>query len=398
MPENRGRTPELAWERPPETEAEVTLATLSRASYPEGSVGFIHFPESLEGRDRPADYADRPLYYFGKKTLQQLHTLDATTLTDLLHLPMTELTALPGRYQKHIRIALRQNMQHLEKNQLPTPHGRLVGVVLGAVQGPVDPDEEPALAETVQGIMSALIDDRDAFILERRFGLRNWKPARLEEVGEELRLTRERIRQLESRAFAKLRHPQYQEPFQRLQRLSVQTLGYELGYRRPKDIPDLPLDINALDLSPETSQHLQMALWRIRPKLSSWQNFMAAEYEFLPEEMRGEAVAKIQHAQRQYRQHVVFGDILPEVSDTDDAVNAARNTPVADLNFSPVATRWLSNRGLETLGALVDVAQAEGEAPEQLAPTVTREVGAKALKLVAYLDDIAAALPLPDQP
>ena len=40
-----------------------------------------------------------------------------------------------------------------------------------------------------------------------RFGLVDGKPHTLEEVGKEFGVTRERIRQIESKTLAKLRHP-----------------------------------------------------------------------------------------------------------------------------------------------------------------------------------------------
>ena len=53
------------------------------------------------------------------------------------------------------------------------------------------------------------LDDRERRVIELRFGLDRGEPRTLEQVGELFDLTRERIRQIESRAFAKLRHPAY---------------------------------------------------------------------------------------------------------------------------------------------------------------------------------------------
>jgi RNA polymerase primary sigma factor len=44
-------------------------------------------------------------------------------------------------------------------------------------------------------------------ILALRFGLTGEEPMTLEKIGERFGLTRERIRQLEAKALAKLRHP-----------------------------------------------------------------------------------------------------------------------------------------------------------------------------------------------
>jgi RNA polymerase sigma factor (sigma-70 family) len=53
----------------------------------------------------------------------------------------------------------------------------------------------------------ATLDGREAEVLRLRFGLDRGEPRTLEEVGVLFGLTRERIRQIEARALAKLRHP-----------------------------------------------------------------------------------------------------------------------------------------------------------------------------------------------
>ncbi|MFN2556707.1 MAG: RNA polymerase sigma factor [Nitriliruptorales bacterium] len=57
----------------------------------------------------------------------------------------------------------------------------------------------------------AELTPRERLVIELRFGLRDGTPHTLEEVGSEVGLTRERIRQIESKALARLRHPAYAE-------------------------------------------------------------------------------------------------------------------------------------------------------------------------------------------
>ena len=51
------------------------------------------------------------------------------------------------------------------------------------------------------------LNPRMKHVLLRRFGLDGKPPQTLEEVGNDLGITRERIRQIESKTLAKLRHP-----------------------------------------------------------------------------------------------------------------------------------------------------------------------------------------------
>jgi RNA polymerase primary sigma factor len=69
---------------------------------------------------------------------------------------------------------------------------------------PEDSAADQLLKEQVQSILSSL-SDREQKIIKMRFGLENGKSHTLEEVGQEFAVTRERIRQIEAKALAKLR-------------------------------------------------------------------------------------------------------------------------------------------------------------------------------------------------
>jgi RNA polymerase primary sigma factor len=64
-----------------------------------------------------------------------------------------------------------------------------------------------SLEEQLQALLSQL-DEKERLIIERRFGLGNDEPQTLAEIGSELHLSRERIRQIEERAIGKLRRSQ----------------------------------------------------------------------------------------------------------------------------------------------------------------------------------------------
>jgi RNA polymerase sigma factor (sigma-70 family) len=52
-----------------------------------------------------------------------------------------------------------------------------------------------------------LLEDRERLVVVMRYGLNGDPPRTLSDVGKTLRVTRERVRQIENRALAKLRHP-----------------------------------------------------------------------------------------------------------------------------------------------------------------------------------------------
>lgn len=92
---------------------------------------------------------------------------------------------------------------------------------------PVGEEEDSSLAEFIEDIQAIMPEDaatrlllqveisralaglseRERRVLELRFGLHTGQPRTLEEVGQELRVTRERIRQIEAKSLSKLRHP-----------------------------------------------------------------------------------------------------------------------------------------------------------------------------------------------
>ncbi len=71
---------------------------------------------------------------------------------------------------------------------------------------PFDIVAEAMLAQEVKKLLAPL-EEREREILRLRYGLDQGDPRTLEEVGSALNLTRERIRQIERSALAKLRHP-----------------------------------------------------------------------------------------------------------------------------------------------------------------------------------------------
>jgi RNA polymerase primary sigma factor len=68
------------------------------------------------------------------------------------------------------------------------------------------PEEEMVEGDDMTHVMRLLetMDGREATILRMRFGLDDNEPRTLKEIGEQLGLTRERVRQIETEALGKL--------------------------------------------------------------------------------------------------------------------------------------------------------------------------------------------------
>ncbi|MGH2760241.1 MAG: sigma-70 family RNA polymerase sigma factor [Actinomycetota bacterium] len=75
-----------------------------------------------------------------------------------------------------------------------------------AADEPLEEAVRTRSADELREILDTL-SPREKRVLELRFGLFDGRERTLEQVGKEFNLTRERIRQIESKAIAKLRHP-----------------------------------------------------------------------------------------------------------------------------------------------------------------------------------------------
>ncbi len=125
---------------------------------------------------------------------------------------------LPPQLARRLREATRKVERALrwaaEPMSLETPVGEEEDSELGDFiedQGTRSPLEEAHLTmlrEQLREILDTL-PERERQVLEARFGLKDGQWRTLDEVGQMFGLTRERIRQIESKALRKLRHPHY---------------------------------------------------------------------------------------------------------------------------------------------------------------------------------------------
>ena len=99
-----------------------------------------------------------------------------------------------------------------EPVSLETPVGEEEGSQLGdfiedrSATAPAEAASRQMLKEQVAAVLGTL-DERERKVLELRFGLEDGRPRTLEDVGHVFGVTRERIRQIETTALRKLRHP-----------------------------------------------------------------------------------------------------------------------------------------------------------------------------------------------
>ena len=116
-----------------------------------------------------------------------------------------EVDLLPEKVEEILRIASQDPLS------LDTPIGdeddtSMADFIADKGAAPLDLAARKLLEQTVRDVLGDL-SERESEVVRLRFGLEDGRPRTLEEVGKEFGVTRERIRQIESKTLAKLRHP-----------------------------------------------------------------------------------------------------------------------------------------------------------------------------------------------
>lgn len=73
-------------------------------------------------------------------------------------------------------------------------------------QLPEDKAEANALRDDINAVLG-MLSEKEAAIIQSRFGLNGHSPLSLKEIGDRYKLTKERIRQIEKKAIKRLQHP-----------------------------------------------------------------------------------------------------------------------------------------------------------------------------------------------
>ena len=122
--------------------------------------------------------------------------LELAMATGLDPIRMVELQSAPGA-----PVSLELPVGEDEEQEL--------GDVLADTESasPEDLATTQTLKDEVQRVLESVLTPRERLVLQLRFGLNNSQAHPLEQVGRELGITRERVRQIEAGALAKLRQP-----------------------------------------------------------------------------------------------------------------------------------------------------------------------------------------------
>jgi len=195
----------------------------------EGNVGLMRAVERFDYRRgfKFSTYAtwwirqsiSRAIADQGRTIRMPIHVLDSVNKLTRLQREMTQLRGHAPTIEELATemdlpvervVELRRIAQ--DTVSLETPVGEDEDGTLGDLVEDVD-SEMPADVATFASLQSQLaealegLSERERQVLVMRFGLADGKPRTLEEVGAYFNVTRERIRQLETKALAKLRHP-----------------------------------------------------------------------------------------------------------------------------------------------------------------------------------------------
>lgn len=195
----------------------------------EGNVGLMRAVERFDYRRgfKFSTYAtwwirqaiSRAIADQGRTIRMPIHVLDSVNKLKRAQLDLTQLLGraplieeLAADLDLDVSRVIELHTIAQDTVSLETPVGEDADGTLGDLVEDVDsiePADVAAYSSLQDQLAQALegLNDRERQVLIMRFGLADGRTRTLEEVGSHFKVTRERIRQLETKALAKLRHP-----------------------------------------------------------------------------------------------------------------------------------------------------------------------------------------------
>ena len=144
------------------------------------------------------------------ETINKLHRTQRSLVQELGREPrQEEIASRMGMDSAKVRKVMKIAQEPIS---LETPigeddDGRLVDFIHDAnARSPQETVTQRRLQETIEAVLKTLTPREEA-VISKRFGLNGHQEQTLEDVGQEFEVTRERIRQIETKSIRKLRHP-----------------------------------------------------------------------------------------------------------------------------------------------------------------------------------------------
>lgn len=405
------------------------LIVLTRDIYAPDTLGAYYFPELLEGRTRPNIFTTSALP-FTERIKQLLAERNISNLDELFQMPHEALDTLSTKISSMVYSdKLQTTIDRLANQYAITPHGNLLGAILGEQQGPVEPEDESELRQIIESTIdnSEHINSRAKQIISQRFGLEDSLPCTFEEIGHELNISRERVRQIEQWVLAKLRHDcRNLGELWKYSTFPINSIGRRLGITYRLDTPPIATMLSEFNLSNEANHELRDyidtrrlppqpkamydgTLYGERKYLNKWRNFESKDGEA---KARSENLLSLNKKEPgltkaivellpQLKSALVFGNLFPEQSGLEEGNNLMLNMPVNELGLSIRAINELHQqkrhdeigRGdVNRLGFWVKSLQSDSPETTPVSLRTATELGVAMSRLAYYLGVIANEL------
>lgn len=176
---------------------------LHKTDFPPQSLGYQIFPAVLEGRVRPIPIFEHPVNLLVRLTATQeraLSGLGISSLSDMMGFPFTQFRQIDQRGLVSYKLA-----EYLKGDLAIGPRGYLLEVVFEHTHLPIPVEFESAQEVAVTATLATL-QDNERRILDLHFGLTTGIRLTTEQTAREANITRQRVRDIETTAFRKLRH------------------------------------------------------------------------------------------------------------------------------------------------------------------------------------------------